>query len=149
MYGSKSAMASCRDIAAGLRQVSPEQSVLPEQARSRQCAAQGCGKRPVFNLPGEKLPIWCQAHKAEGMVDVLNRLCTHPGKPPTPLLQMQKHTQLATHVTCNSWGSTAAGARGHGLACNWVSFPLASLFSVSLSFSLVTTEAEQVSCLPA
>ena len=51
----------------------------PEQARSRQCAASGCGKRPVFNLPGEKLPIWCQAHKTEGMVDVLNRLCTHPG----------------------------------------------------------------------
>lgn len=51
-----------------------------EQARSRQCAQPGCGKRPVFNHPGEKLPILCQAHKVEGMVDVLNRLCTHPGK---------------------------------------------------------------------
>ncbi len=53
---------------------------FPEQARSRQCAEPGCGKRPVFNHPGEKLPIWCQAHKIEGMVDVLNRLCTHPGE---------------------------------------------------------------------
>ena len=49
------------------------------QARSRQCAVQGCGKRPVFNFAGEKLPTLCQLHKQEGMVDVLNRLCTHPG----------------------------------------------------------------------
>ena len=52
---------------------------VPVQARSRQCAVQGCGKRPVFNFPGEKLPTLCQVHKQEGMVDVLNRLCTHPG----------------------------------------------------------------------
>ena len=66
--------------------VTCERCGVPEQARSRQCAEGGCGKRPVFNLPGEKLPIWCQQHKAEGMVDVLNRLCTTPGKPlPAPL----------------------------------------------------------------
>ena len=75
-------------------------SLLLVQARSRQCAAQGCGKRPVFNLPGEKLPIWCQAHKSEGMVDVLNRLCTHPGKAHCSLPYVQIHTQLATHVCC-------------------------------------------------
>lgn len=52
------------------------------QARSRQCSAPGCGKRPVFNYAGEKLPVFCQSHKTEGMVDVLNRLCTHPGNTP-------------------------------------------------------------------
>lgn len=62
---------------------------LPMQARSRQCAEPGCGKRPVFNMPGEKLPIWCQAHKMDGMVDVLNRLCTHPGKAPSPAILTQ------------------------------------------------------------
>lgn len=55
------------------------------QARSRQCAADGCGKRPVFNFQGEKLPVFCQAHKQEGMVDVLNRLCTSPGTSPISL----------------------------------------------------------------
>lgn len=53
--------------------------VLCAQARSRQCLADGCGKRPVFNYPGEKLPVYCQAHKLDAMVDVLNRLCTSPG----------------------------------------------------------------------
>ena len=51
------------------------------QARSRQCKADGCGKRPVFNFPGERLPLFCQLHKEANMVDVLNRLCTYPGAP--------------------------------------------------------------------
>jgi hypothetical protein len=53
--------------------------MLPDQARSRQCKADGCGKRPVFNFPGERLPVYCQNHKEPNMVDVLNRLCTFPG----------------------------------------------------------------------
>lgn len=56
------------------------------QARSRQCKADGCGKRPVFNFPGERLPVFCQNHKEPNMVDVLNRLCTYPGTRTHPCL---------------------------------------------------------------
>ena len=56
----------------------------PAQSRSRQCAAAGCSRRPVFNHPaGEGAPsalaLWCQDHKQPGMVDMLNRLCNFPG----------------------------------------------------------------------
>lgn len=56
----------------------------PMQSRSRQCAAAGCSRRPVFNHPaGEGAPaalaLWCQDHKQPGMVDMLNRLCSFPG----------------------------------------------------------------------
>ena len=66
------------------------------QARSRQCAAPGCGKRPVFNYAGEKLPVFCQAHKVDGMVDVLNRLCTHPGED-------TRLTVPAFSTLCDDW----------------------------------------------
>lgn len=59
------------------------------QARSRQCAAEGCTRRPVFNHAAAEgvpapLPLLCQDHKEPGMVDVLNRLCTFPGAPESP-----------------------------------------------------------------
>lgn len=56
------------------------------QARSRQCAAEGCTRRPVFNHAAAEgaaapLPLLCQDHKEPGMADVLNRLCDFPGAP--------------------------------------------------------------------
>ena len=43
------------------------------------CLEQNCKiKRPVFNLPGQKKGIYCQSHKRNEMVNVLDKKCMHP-----------------------------------------------------------------------
>ena len=41
---------------------------------SKPCAFSECQKRPSYNLPGET-PIFCAAHKAEGMIQVRTKTC--------------------------------------------------------------------------
>ncbi len=42
------------------------------------CIYKGCKKRPNFNIEGE-YPLYCFAHKKEGMIDVKNHHCIHEG----------------------------------------------------------------------
>jgi predicted flavoprotein YhiN len=44
-----------------------------------QCQHNGCEKQPVYNLPGETTGMYCFTHKAEDMIDVLNKRCQHDG----------------------------------------------------------------------
>jgi len=39
---------------------------------SKRCS---CGKRPKFNIPGEKKPICCKGCKTDDMIDVVNKRC--------------------------------------------------------------------------
>lgn len=42
-----------------------------------------CGKIPSFNYQGEKIGIYCNDHKKDGMVDVKNKKCIKCGKIPS------------------------------------------------------------------
>ena len=53
------------------------------------CNFDGCDKRASFNQKGERTPLFCTAHKKEGMVDVINKTCVdcnvRPQKKSLPL----------------------------------------------------------------
>ena len=47
--------------------------------RREQANQDGCSARPNFNVPGETRPRFCNAHKTEGMVDVVSKRCAQEG----------------------------------------------------------------------
>ena len=40
-----------------------------------------CDKRASFNFDGEKFPLYCDSHKSEGMIDIVNKRCVCDGCP--------------------------------------------------------------------
>ena len=42
------------------------------------CIEKDCKIQPYYNNEGQKKPIYCSAHKKDGMVDVKNKTCLHP-----------------------------------------------------------------------
>ena len=42
---------------------------------SQKCHGTDCSKWPVYNLPGEKIPMYCSKHKTSEMVNVKNKIC--------------------------------------------------------------------------
>lgn len=50
------------------------------------CIEQGCTKRPSYNTPGNKTPIYCVEHHTPGeMVDVTHKKCESPGCQTRPM----------------------------------------------------------------
>jgi hypothetical protein len=45
---------------------------------TKTCIHPECRKQPVYNTEGESKPMYCSAHKLEGMVDVKHVTCIHP-----------------------------------------------------------------------
>jgi hypothetical protein len=54
--------------------VAQAQERLSERAL-REALCRGCACRAYFNYAGEPRGVFCAAHKADGMVDVVNKLC--------------------------------------------------------------------------
>jgi hypothetical protein len=46
--------------------------------KSPTCIDPECKTRPNYNAEGETKPLYCFAHKKDGMVDVKNEICIHP-----------------------------------------------------------------------
>lgn len=44
----------------------------------KKCIHPKCNKRPGYNFPNEKVPLYCHDHKLNGMVDIVNRSCPLP-----------------------------------------------------------------------
>ena len=40
----------------------------------KKCKEKNCNKRPNFNLPGEKIGIYCSEHKKEGMINIKKKV---------------------------------------------------------------------------
>ena len=64
----------------------------------RNCAADGCTKRPSYGLPGGR-PTHCAKHKEDGMVDVISPRCAADGctKHPSFGLPDGRPTHCAKH----------------------------------------------------
>jgi len=58
--------------------VAQAQERLSERAL-REALCRGCACRAYFNYAGEPRGVFCAAHKADGMVDVVNKLCAADG----------------------------------------------------------------------
>ena len=43
------------------------------------CRIDGCKKHALFNTEGEKRPLYCSSHKADGMVNVRKKKCLYNG----------------------------------------------------------------------
>ena len=43
------------------------------------CIVDGCNIRSTFNIEGEKKRLYCSSHKADGMVNVANKMCLYNG----------------------------------------------------------------------
>ena len=43
------------------------------------CVFKDCYKRPTFNLPDQKRPLYCSEHKKENMIDIKSKRCIHNG----------------------------------------------------------------------
>jgi len=43
------------------------------------CIHPGCKTRPNYNTEGETKPLYCSAHKKDGMVDVISKTCCEEG----------------------------------------------------------------------
>ena len=41
------------------------------------CNFIGCNIRPNYNYKGEKKGIFCNSHKLDGMIDVINKICPY------------------------------------------------------------------------
>ena len=41
----------------------------------RRCIQIDCDKQPNFNLPGEKIAVYCATHKLSGMIDIISKRC--------------------------------------------------------------------------
>ncbi|CAN0342976.1 unnamed protein product, partial [Hapterophycus canaliculatus] len=45
----------------------------------RVCKVSSCSTVPSFNHEGSKVGMYCSRHAEDGMVDVQNKRCAHPG----------------------------------------------------------------------
>ena len=71
-----------------------------KQRNNKKC--QFCDKQPCFNLPGNTEGIFCNDHKEEGMINVIQKNCEHEGctKQPCYNLPTEHFGKLcATHKT--------------------------------------------------
>ena len=57
------------------------------------CIHPGCKTRPLFNKEGEKRPLYCSAHKLQGMVDIKNKRCIHEGCNKQPVFNVSCDTK--------------------------------------------------------
>ena len=50
-----------------------------ERNRSKKCIHEGCKTQPHFNYEGETKGLYCNTHKLDDMVNVVNKRCLHEG----------------------------------------------------------------------
>ena len=57
--------------------------------KHKTCSHEGCLLRPNFNLPGEKVGIYCAQHKKYNMIDVKSKTCAHEGCKTIPVFNLE------------------------------------------------------------
>ena len=63
------------------------------------CKENGCKIIPIFNNPGETKGLFCNAHKKEGMVDVIHKTCLTEGCKKRPVFNKEGETNA---LYCNA-----------------------------------------------
>ena len=64
------------------------------------CKEDNCNKQPYFNLPNEKIGLYCSKHTKENMVDVINKKCLEENCNKQPLFNLpneKKGVYCSTH----------------------------------------------------
>jgi len=57
-----------------------DKNFLYEKIKKKyKCVFKDCYKRPTFNLPDQKRPLYCSEHKKENMIDIKSKRCIHNG----------------------------------------------------------------------
>ena len=57
------------------------------------CKEKDCNKQPTFNMEGATKPLYCSAHKMEGMVDVKHKNCINEGCKKQPVFNINGETK--------------------------------------------------------
>jgi len=57
--------------------------------KSRQCIHDGCKTRPVFNVEGSKIALYCAVHKKDGMNNIKSKRCIHDGCKTLPVFNVE------------------------------------------------------------
>ena len=101
------------------------------------CISDGCNIRPSFNITGEKIALFCKAHKTEEMVDVITKhTCNHKDCNKHPLFNIKgekrgacckahkteemvnvKERRICIHENCNKYPSFNIKGEKRGLCC--------------------------------